>query len=187
MSLKIALASWRCPFALAQNNMKPLLLLLLFTQVLSATPITLKLNYEEGENDNYPKQIQAAFVKLLASNKALAKEFSKFESPPPEDSRGRYSGNPTIQILTLAESEHVDFRDSASSSQFGKTIALYFRFDEGVHRGSEFHSGFFALFEVKGELSYRHVKGDEFELQCSKVVATFKGFRRTLTAPLPSE
>lgn len=148
---------------------------------------TLELTYKEGKAADYAVQVEAGFKKLLDSDSKLAAEFKKFESPPPENVRGRYSGDPKVQVLTLAESEHVDFRASGGSSRFGKTIALYFRFDEGMHRGAESHSGFFALFEIKGNLTYRHVNGDDFELSNSKVIATFKGLSRTLTAPAPIE
>lgn len=167
--------------------MRALILLLAPCLAQGGEPKTLELTYKEGKAADYAAQVEAGFKKLLFSDSKLAAEFEKFESPPPQNARGRYSGNPKVQVLTLAESEHDDFRDRGGSSQFGKTIALYFRFDEGVHRGSEFHSGFFALFEVKGELSYRHVKGDDFDLSDSKVVATFIGFRRILVAPAAIE
>jgi hypothetical protein len=177
---------WTSTFGrkLAYENTNPILAPCL---ALGGELKTLELTYKEGKAADYAAQVEAGFKKLLVSDSKLAAEFKKFESPPPEDARGRYSGDPKVQVLTLAESEDVDFRDSGGSSQFGKTIALYFRFDEGVHRGSEFHSGFFALFEIKGDLTYRHVKGDDFELSDSKVVATFKGFSRTLSAPAPIE
>ncbi|MBK1884243.1 hypothetical protein JIN85_17620 [Luteolibacter pohnpeiensis] len=167
--------------------MRTPILLLLPSFALGGELKTLELTYKEGTDANYAAQVEAGFKKLLDSDSKLAAEFKKFEFAPPENTRGRYSGEPKVQVLTLAESEHVDFRDSGGSSQFGKTIALYFRFDDGMHRGSEFHSGFFALFEINGDLSYRHVKDDGFELSDSKVVATFKGFSRTLTAPAPIE
>ncbi len=166
--------------------MRTLILLLAPCLALGSEPKTLELTFKEGKAADYAAQVEAGFTKLLVSDTKLAAEFKKFESPPPENAQGRYSGGPMIQALTLAESEDVDFRDTGGSSQFGKTIALYFRFDEGMRRGMEFHSGFFALFEIKGDLTYRHVK-DDFELSDSKVVATFKGFSRTLTAPAPIE
>jgi hypothetical protein len=167
--------------------MRALILSLAPSLALGGELKTLELTYKEGKAANYAAQVEAGFKKLLDSDSKLAAEFKKFESPPPENARGRYSGEPKVQVLTLAESEHVDLRDSGGSSEFEKTIALYSRFEEGMHRGSEVHSGFFALFEIKGELSYRHVKGDDFELSDSKVVATFKGFSRTLTSPEPIE
>jgi hypothetical protein len=167
--------------------MRALILLLSPSLALGGGPKTLELSYKEGKDVDYAVQVEACFKKLLVSDSKLSAEFKKFESPPQENARGRYSGDPKVQVLTVAESEVVDFRDSGGSSQFGKTIALYFRFDEGVHRGSEFHSGFFALFEIKGDLTYRHVKGEDFELSESKVVATFNGFSHTLTAPAPIE
>lgn len=167
--------------------MRALILFLVPCLALGGDLKTLELSYKEGKAEDYAAQVEAGFNRLMVSDSKVAAEFEKFESPPPENARGRYHGDPKVQVLTLAESEHVDFGESGGSGQFGKAIAIYFRFDEGVHRGSEFHSGFFALFEVKGELSYRHVKGDDFELSSSKVVATFKGFSRTLTAPAPIE
>ena len=168
--------------------MKALLLLIISGSLAAAAePPILKLNYKEGKEADYAAQIQTAFTKLLASDPTLAKEFTKFEAPPSEDARGRYSGEPTILPITISEEEHVDFRDSGGKAEFEKVIALYYRFDEGMHRGRQTASGFFALFTVRGELSYRHVKDDNFDLSASIVVATFKGFSRTLVAPEPDE
>lgn len=168
--------------------MKALLLLIISGSLAAAAehPI-LKFNYKEGKEADYAAQIQTAFTKLLASDPTLAKEFTKFEAPPPEDARGRYSGEPTILPITISEEEHVDFRDSGGKAGFEMVIALYYRFDEGFHRGRQTTSGFFALFTVTGELSYRHLKNDDFELSASSVVAKFKGFSRTLVAPQPNE
>lgn len=146
---------------------------------------SIKLNYKAGGSDDYAIQIQAQFKKLLDSDPDLAQKFHKFEAPPAEDARGRYSGESTIQVLTVSESEHVDFRESGGAKKFEKTIALYYRFDEGMHRGRESRSGFFALFVVNGVLSYRHRNGDDFELADAKVVANFKGFSRTLVGQEP--
>lgn len=150
-------------------------------------PNTLNLEYKEGEDADYSTQIQTKFKKLLDSDATLAKEFERFEAPPPKEFRGRYSGEPTTQVLTLCESEHVDFRDSGGTKEFEIVIALYCRFDEGVHRGRQTCSGFFALFTVTGNLSYRHLDNDEFVLAKSQVVAKFQGFSRTLAAPKPAE
>jgi hypothetical protein len=147
----------------------------------------LQLTCRKGADNNYPAQIEAGLKKLLVSDLKLAAEFKKLESPPPENAVGRYSGKPKVQVLILAESEYRDFRDIKGTTESGQTIALYFRFDEGAHHGEEFHSGFFALFEIKEELSYRHVKDDDFELIDSKAVATFKGFSKTLNAPAAVE
>lgn len=165
--------------------MKILFLILLSSSILVAEPLTLKLDYNENEEGNYSKQIQSAFTKLLVSNSNLAKEFTKFEAPPPEDARGRYSGEPTIRAIVISEDEHVNFRDSGGTKVFKKMIALYYRFDEGMHRGRETSSGFFAIFTVNGNLTYLHLKNDEFKLTKANVVAQFNGFNRTLTAPKP--
>lgn len=168
--------------------MKALLVLILSGSLAAAAePPILKLNYKEGKEANYAAQIETAFTKLLASDSTLAKEFAKFEAPPPEDARGRYSGEPTIVPIMLSEEEHVDFRDSGGKAGFEKVIALYYRFDEGFHRGRQTACGFFALFTVTGDLSYRHVKNDDFDLSASSVVAKFQGFSRTLVAPQPDE
>jgi hypothetical protein len=168
--------------------MKALLALTLSGSLAAAAEtLILKLNYKEGEEADYAAQIQTAFTKQLASDSTLAKEFTKFEAPPPEEARGRYSGEPTIVPIMVSEEEHVDFRDSGGKAGFEKVIALYYRFDEGFHRGRQTGSGFFALFTVTGNLSYRHVKNDDFDLSGSSVVAKFQGFSRTLVAPQPDE
>ena len=110
-----------------------------------------------------------------------------FEAPPPEDARGRYSGEPIIVPIVISEEEHVDFRDSGGKAGFEKVIALYYRFDEGFHRGRQTASGFFARFTVTGDLTYRHVENDDFDLSASSVVAKFEGFSRTLVAPRSDE
>ena len=153
----------------------------------AAEPLTMKLDYKEGKEDDYAAQIQSAFTKLLASDSTLSKEFTKFEAPPLKDARGRYSGEPTIMPILISEEEHVDFRESGGKAGFEKVIALYYRFDEGFHRGSGTASGFFARFTVTGDLSYRHVANDDFDLTASSVVAKFDGFSRTLVAPSPEQ
>jgi hypothetical protein len=168
--------------------MKPLLVLIIFGSVAAAVePPTLKLDYKEGEDVDYAAQIQVAFTKLLGSDSALAKEFTKFEAPPPEYARGRYYGEPTILPIVVREEEHVNFRDSGGKKEFKKTIALYYRFTEGMHRGRQTSSGFFAVFEVTGDLSYRHLENDAFAISTSNVIARFQGFSRTLIAPKPEE
>lgn len=170
-----------------KNPMKALLLFLVPSCIYAAEPRTLKLEYKEGEKVDYSPQIQAKFKQLVSSDPSLAKEFEKFEAPPPENARGRYDGDPTIQVLTLSQSENVDFRDSGGTKEFEIEIALYYRFDEGVHRGRQTSSGFFAHFTVTGNLTYRHLDNDEFELAKSQVAAKFQGFSRTLAAPKPEE
>jgi hypothetical protein len=168
--------------------MKTLLSLMISGSLaVAAEPLTMKLDYKEGKEDDYAAQIQSDFTKLLTSDSALSKEFAKFEAPPPEDARGRYSGEPKIVPIVISEEEHVDFRDSGGKAGFEKVIALYYRFDEGVHRGRQTASGFFALFTVMGDLSYRHVENDDFDLSASSVIAKFQGFSRTLSAPQPDE
>ena len=168
--------------------MKTLLTLMISGSLaVAAEPLILKLDYKEGKNDDYAAQIQSAFTKLLASDSTLSKEFTKFEAPPPENARGRYSGEPTIVPIVISEEENVDFRESGGKAGFEKVIALYYRFDEGFHRGSGTASGFFARFTVTGDLSYRHVANDDFDLTASSVVASFEGFSRTLVAPSPEQ
>jgi hypothetical protein len=168
--------------------MKALLALILSGSLAAAAePLILKLNYKEGEEADYAAQIQTAFTKQLASDSTLAKEFTNFEAPPPEEARGRYSGEPTIVPIMVSEEEHVDFRDSGGKAGFEKVIALYYRFDQGFHRGRHTASGFFALFTITGDLSYRHVENDAFDLSASRIVAKFQGFSRTLAAPQPDE
>jgi len=167
--------------------MKALLLLLAPGCIFASEPRTLNLDYKAGVSADYSTQIQTKFKKLLDSDRTLAKEFKRFEAPPPENARGRYSGDPTIQVLTLSESEHVDFRDSGGVKEFDMRIALYYRFDEGMHRGRQTSSGFFATFRVTGNLSYRRLDNDEFKLTKSKVYAKFQGFSRELTTPEPEE
>ena len=168
--------------------MKTLLTLMISGSLaVAAEPLILKLDYKAGELEDYAAQIQSAFTKLLASDSNLSKEFTKFEAPPPEDARGRYSGEPAIVPIVISEEEHVDFRESDGKAGFEKVIALYYRFDEGIHRGSRTASGFFARFTVTGDLSYRHAANDDFDLTESNVVAKFEGFSRTLVAPRPDE
>lgn len=167
--------------------MKSLLLLLAPCCLFADEPRTFNLNYEEGESADYPSQIQTQFKKLLDSDKSLAKEFEKFEAPPPENARGRYINEPTIQVIKLRESEHVDFGDSGGTKEFEMTIALYYQFSQGFHRGRATSSGFFALFNIVGNLSYRHLDNDEFELTKSLVNAKFEGFTRNLVGPKPEE
>ncbi len=167
--------------------MKALLLFLVPSCIFAAEPRTLTLEYKEGEKVDYSPQIQAKFKQLVSSDPALAKEFEKFEAPPPENAQGRYDGDPTIQVLTLSQSENVDFRDSGGTKEFEIEIALYYRFDEGVHRGRQTSSGFFAHFTLTGNLTYRHLDNDEFELAKSQVSAKFQGFSRTLAAPKPDD
>lgn len=168
--------------------MKSLLILFLVPDLIfAAEPKILKLEYKEGEAVDYPAQIQAKFKQLLESDPSLAKEFEGFEAPPPKDAGGRYSGEPTIQVLTLSKSEQVDFRNSGGAKEFEMTIALYYRFDEGRHKGSQTRSGFFAIFAVTGNISYRHLDNDKFELTKSQVDAKFQGFSRALKAPKPEE
>jgi len=154
--------------------------------VLAGELPTLELKYKEGENIDYSDQIKVEFTKLLSKDHALAADFSVFEDAPPP-SVGRYSGDPIIQSMVIAESEDVDFRDSGGTKVFAKTIALYYRYDQGHHRGRNTSSGFFAVFVVSGKLTYRSEKNEEDELTKAVVVAKFRGFSRTLSAPKPSD
>lgn len=167
--------------------MKLLHLFILPNIIVAAEPATLKLDYKEDKESDYPAQIQAAFTKLLASNAALAKEFSKFEAPPLNEARGRYSGTPKIQSLVISESEHVNFATAGGKKEFEKTITLYYRFDEGEHRGRSTSSGFFATFAVTGTLTYRRLANDEFDLTNAAVGARFMGFSRKLESPDPNQ
>ena len=170
-----------------KTPMKALLLFLMPGCIFAAEPRTFKLDYKEGEKVDYSPQIQAKFKQLVSSDPALAKEFEQYEAPPPKNAQGRYDGVPAIQVITLSQSENVDFRDSGGTKEFEIEIALYYRFDEGVHRGRQTSSGFFAHFTVTGNLTYRHLDNDEFELAKSQVAAKFQGFSRTLAAPKPEE
>ena len=167
--------------------MKALLLLLVPGLSLAEESKILPLEYKSGDTVDYPAQIQAKFKQLLDSDSNLAKEFQRFESPPPKGARGRYSGEPTIQVLTLSKSEHADFRDTGGTKKFEIALVLYYRFEESEHRGSQTSSGFFARFTVTGNLSYRQLDNDELELANSHVVAKFQGFSRNLAAPRPEE
>ena len=55
----------------------------------------MELTYKKGKTTDYADQVEAGFKKLLVSDTKLAAEF-KFESPPPDDARGRYSGDPKV-------------------------------------------------------------------------------------------
>lgn len=163
--------------------MKTVLLLFLSCGILIAEPLTLKLEYKEAGEENYPEQIQEAFTKLLAKDTALAKEFTQFEAPP--DS-GRYYGVPTIIPIVISEEEHVNFRDTGGEREFQKTIAFYYRFAEGQHHGIATSSGFFALFTVTGKLTYRQLANNDFDLSRATVLAKFQGFSRTLSSAKPN-
>lgn len=148
---------------------------------------SIQLDYNKANSVGYVHQIQAAFKQLVDSDANLAKMFHEFENPPATGISGKYSGEPSIQAIVLKESENVNFRESGGTSSFEKRIALYYRFDDGMHRGKETRSGFFALFDVRGTLAYRRLDNDEFEVKESKVSAIFKGFSRTLIAPEPTD
>lgn len=167
------------------NPMKALLCFFIPACVFGEEPRILRLEYKEGVAVDYPAQIQAKFKQLLDSDPDLAKEFGTFEEPPPENARGRYDGEAGIQVLILSESEHADFRTTGGTKEFELKIALYYRFAEAFHRGKETRSGFFANFTVTGNLTYRPLKNEEFELEDSQVVAKFQGFSRTLVAQKP--
>ena len=165
--------------------MKALLALLISSSLAAAAePLFLKLDYKEGVDNNYAAQIQTAFTKLLATDSTLSKQYAKFEAPPSENARGRYSGEPTVLPIQISEESHaITHSDGVTKAEFREVIAFYYRFDDGMHRGSETRSGFFALFTVVGELSL----GDGNEVLKSNVVATFQGFSRNLVAPKPNE
>lgn len=146
----------------------------------------LSLDYKEGKEADYAAQIQTKFKKLLESDPVLAKEFKTFEAPPPEEAQGRYSGEARVQAITLDQSEYREFRGQGGTTEFEQTIALYYRFDQGVHRGEETLSGFFARFKVTGTLSYHHVDNEDFKLANATVKAQFEGFSRNLVAPKPA-
>ena len=64
-----------------RNTMKTLLSLMISGSLaVAAEPLTMKLDYKEGKEDDYAAQIQSAFTKLLTSDSALSKEFAKFEA-----------------------------------------------------------------------------------------------------------
>jgi hypothetical protein len=143
---------------------------------------SIHLDYNKANSVSYAHQIQSAFKQIIDSDSNLAKMFYELEGRPVAGLDGKYSGEPSIQALTLEESESVNFREEGGTSSFEKRIALYYRFDEGMHRGKKTRSGFFALFDVKGTLTYSHLANDEFVVKDSDVSATFKGFSRTLVA-----
>jgi hypothetical protein len=147
----------------------------------------LSFNFDYNEEANYASMIQTAFTKQLTSDASLSKEFSKFESPPPKEARGRYYEDPTISSIVVSEEEHVDIKDISGMREFKKTIALYYRFDNGMHRGKVTNSGFFALFVVTGKYSYSNLANNDIKILKSSAVAEFKGFSRTLVAPEPDE
>jgi hypothetical protein len=167
--------------------MKTLFFSLLLIGKLLAAPHMLELKFIEGEETDYSAQIQEAFTKLLASDEALAKEFAGFEAAPPEDERGRYSGEPVVQHIIIGEEESADFKDTGGTKDFTKTVALYYRFDEGFHRGQGTRNGFFAVFAITGKLTFANRGDDDFQLSGAKVTAEFQDFSRTLTAPGSSE
>jgi hypothetical protein len=165
--------------------MKILFASLLLAGNLLAAPLALELNY--SEDGDYPDQIQEAFAKLLASDERLAKEFAGFEAAPPEDERGRYSGEPVVQHIIIGAEESADFKGTGGTRDFTKTVALYYRFDEGFHRGQGTRNGLFAVFAITGKLTFANRGDDDFQLSGAKVTAAFQGFSRTLTAPGASE
>ncbi len=148
---------------------------------------SIQLDYNKANLVNYSHQIQAAFKKLVDSDANLTKMFHELEKSPAKEFAGKYSGEPSIQAIVLNESENVNFREEGGTTSFEKRIALYYRFDEGMHRGKETRSEFFALFDVRGTLTYRRLDNDEFEVNESKVSAIFKGFSRTLIATEPTD
>lgn len=167
--------------------MKPLLLLLLTSLTLVAEPIILTLEHKDYQTDDYASQIEAAFAKVLAADVNLTREFVSYESPPEEEASGRYSSDPVVAPILLSESEEVEFRGDGGTRNFERTIALYYRFDEGMRRGVFTRSGFFALFTVKGELTYLNSGDDNFELDGATVTAEFERFSRELKALSPDE
>lgn len=148
-----------------------------------AGKLQFKINIEDTESSNYSSQLKAALTSLLNDNKQIADKFHKMEDPPPSEARGRYSGEPIVQAIVLAESENVNFSEAGGEKDFEKTIALYYRFDEGVHRGSQSHSGFFAIFVIEGKLNFEVLHGEKLKVKKSEVFATFKGFERSIAFP----
>ena len=169
------------------EKMKTLNLLLLSGYAIAAEPRTLTLQYKAGENDDYPAQIQSAFTKLLIADRSLAADFAMMEDAPQPSEAGRYQASPIIVPIVISEGEHVDLGAAGGRKEFEKKIALYYRFEQGMHRGRETHSGFFALFTVSGKLTYGDSADSASELIESAVTATFQGFSRTLKAPSPSD
>jgi hypothetical protein len=161
------------------------LVLLLSNYVIAAEPRTLTLQYKAGEKDDYPEQIQSAFTKLLATDRNLAADFAMMEDAPQPSAAGRYQASPIIAPIVISERKHVDFVTTGGHEVFEKKVALYYRFEQGMHRGRETYSGFFALFTVSGKLTYRNSADRASELTESVVVATFQGFSRTIKAPSP--
>jgi len=143
-----------------------------------------KIAYEDAEFSNYSTQLRSGLGELLKKNPKIAEKFREMENAPVDDSRGRYSGEPTVQVLVLAASENVDFQKDSGDRVFEKTIALYYRFDEGMHRGSQSHSGFFAIFVVEGKLAFEIFNDDQLKIKNSEVVATFRGFKRSIDFPV---
>lgn len=165
--------------------MKSLLLFFFFPCVLFAEPLTLKLEYENDESSDYSAQIMEAFGKLLLEDEALAKEFAMFEMAPEEEKRGSYLADPTVTPLLLSKSQSQEDGAKEQTYGFTRTVALYYRFDDGVTGGMYARSGFFALFSVTGKEVFRNTEGNTFERSSATVTAEFHGFSRGVNGPEP--
>jgi hypothetical protein len=154
--------------------------------VRSAEPPSLKLEYQEeaeDSNDEFPKQIQTAFAKLLEADPELAKKFKEFEAPPVRAGLGKYSGQPEVFPVILYRDRYAHFGSDGGQRSFDMKVALFYRFDNGHTRGMATTSGFFALFSIDGKVTYKITADEKFEISGSEVTATFEGFSRTLTMP----
>lgn len=165
--------------------MKTIPILLLTVGLLAAKPVTLKLQFKDGDVAPYPEQIQTEFAKLLASDPELARDFAKFQSPPPDGERGDSAAKPTIAPLIISQADYTDFHGDDQSFELKQTIALYYRFDNSSRRGGETTSGFFAVFAVTGSAEFNNPDKGPSKVMKSELTATFQGFSRTLTAPNP--
>lgn len=162
------------------------ILVLAVPSPLCAGPRTLKLEYQEeaeDSNEQLPKQIQAAFAKLLSTDPELAKEFKKFEAPPVKAGLGKYSGKPEVFPIILTKDAGADFQHSGGKRYFDMKVALFYQFDNGHSGGMATTSGFFALFSIDGHVTYNMTEDEKFEISGAEVIAKFEGFSRTLTVP----
>ncbi len=147
----------------------------------SAKELTIELKgIDEGRKD-YGEQLTTKFWEMIEANEDFRKKFDSFSQAARERSGGKYMG-PEIQPLILKRSEEVDFRDTGGWRKYAQTVALYCSFAEGFRKGMQVETGVFAIFEIEGEQTYDHKKGDDFELKDHKVTARFMGFQTTLTA-----
>ena len=113
----------------------------------------------------------------------MAKEFKKFEAPPEKAGLGKYSGKPEVFPIILDRDRGAEFQDTGGKRYFTIKMALFYRFDNGHSDGMATTSGFFALFSIDGNVTYKMTKDEKFKISGAEVIAKFEGFSRTLTVP----